>query len=141
MMSGGGGGVSYALYAEQKIKMVASSELLANFPEALVQFLEDAIVFSWLPRDFIDNKNHNEAFVSACTNQGNGGIKYLLSFDGNQFLRVMTSEFALKHAANLVVAFLESNLDFDDCHPLINKCYAGKTYSFCVSLYSLFGSQ
>lgn len=125
-------GVSYAIFSESKVTMVASSELLAKFPEALVQFLESVIVFSWpSQRDLIDNNmKNNGAFISACTNQCGKGLKYLLSVDGSQFIRVMTTDFALEHSADLVVAFLESKLDFDDCHKLPNdKCY-GNTYFF-----------
>lgn len=123
-------GVAYALFAQSKIKMVLSSELLAKFPETLVKFLEDAIVFSWPSQrgHHVDiNNMNNAAYISACTNQGNEGLKYLLSVDGNQFVRVMSTNFALEHAADLLVAFLESKLDFNDCHKLPNeKCY-GKT--------------
>lgn len=135
-------GMVYALkYGTSTIKIVTSAELVTKFAEALVSFLEDQIQFSWPQSESSFNNNNssmlnNQAYISACTNQGQQGLKYLLSRDRTQFLRVMTSKFAVEHAPNLVVEFLESKLDLQDCNPLPNnKVYGIFYFKLAFTLY------
>lgn len=121
-------GFVYALkHGGTQIKMVSSAELVETYPEALVAFLERQIKFKfqqshslWMnDRDFNDR-----AYISACTNQGQNGIKYLFSRNGQQFVRVMPSKLAVENEPHLVVEFLESKLDLADCNKPDNKiCY------------------
>lgn len=120
-------GLVYALkYEGTKIKLVTSAELVAEFPEALVSFLENQIEFNWPERQppFNNNVLNNQAYISACTNQGPQGIKYLFSRNDVQFVRVVRSKFAVERFPAHVVEFLESKLDLNDCHdPPNNKVY------------------
>lgn len=99
--------------------MMASDSLVARFPEALVSFLENQIVFHWPTSQvpFTNNFN-NRAIVTACTNQGPEGMKYLFSRNNIQFHRVLRSKFAVERVPALIVQFLEGKLDLNDCHPL-----------------------
>lgn len=118
--------VEYALmYSNLKIETVESFELVAKFPEAVVAFLERQIHFSWpqtvAPFDSNNTLCNRLAFITACTNQGGNGIKYLLSNRDNQFLRIMPSHIAVEFAPHVVTKYLESNLDLQDCDPLPGK--------------------
>lgn len=111
------GTVIYALKYNSKIKLMSTNDLVIKFPEKLVAYLESQIQFEWPPRDVnaIDGTINNCAVqITACTNQGDGGIRYLFSSDG-QFVRVRRSK---DSDAVAVVKFLESHLNFNECNPL-----------------------
>lgn len=93
-------GLMYALkHAGTKIQLVTSAELVAKFPEALVSFLENQVVFNWPQRQTpFNNVLNNRIYISACTNQGPQGIKYLFSRNNVQFLRVIRSKFAVERS-------------------------------------------
>lgn len=122
--------ILYALKYSNDIKLVPSAELVDKFPEALVSFLESHTQFNWSESpsaDNIETSNTLGTFISACTNQGGQGFKYLLSRVGNEFFRVVPSRTMVKHAADVVVRFLESKLDFNDCDPLATIGTIGKS--------------
>lgn len=125
--------IAYALkyHKNSLVKIMASTELVAKYPEALISFLESKVEFNWPEDDPLNNiLLTNRPYISACTNQGSQGIKYLLSRDGTRFLRVMLSRLAVAHAPNLVVEFLESKLSLDDCNPLPNHKGFGEFFLF-----------
>lgn len=134
--------IMYALmYSTKTIKMVQSDDLVKEFPEKLVSFLENLIAFKWPDRSVVVVNQHdvqNTAFISACTNYGGREIKYLVSRHDNQFLRVASSSVMVKFVPDVVVRFLESKIDFGDCHPLpfdkrFSKFFQNIEYS-CYSL-------
>lgn len=119
-------GIFYALKFEgSKIKTVASADLAMKYPEALISFLEAQVEFSW-PQRSNNNMLSNRIGISACTNQGNQGLKYVLSRDGTHC--IISSKIAVEQAPNLVIGFLESKFDLSDCKPLTNKISYGKFF-------------
>lgn len=103
---------------------MSSNELLTKFPEALIIFLEDQLEFDWPQRDPLKNNLlTNFAEITMCTNQAGEDIKYLLSRNGNLFLRVIPSRLAVVRVPDLIVGFLESKLDFTDSKVPNNKRY------------------
>lgn len=123
------GEIEYALkYSGSNIKAIKSSELMVNFPETMVSFLENQIVFRCPGKNLVlpnnDNVLLNSAYVSACMNQGGQGMKYLLSRRDNQFLHVAPSRVIVEHAPDVVIQFLESKLDFNDCSSHTTTTYS-----------------
>lgn len=120
-------GIDYALHEKSKIKLMASNELLSKYPEALVTFLESQVEFIWPQRDInvvANNVLNNRVYVSACTNQGVlQGLKYLLSQNATQFVRVIPSRLAIEQVPNIVIEFLESKLDLTDCNAPKNTAF------------------
>lgn len=114
-------GMVYALYERSNIKLMTSNELVVKYPEALVCFLEGQVQFNWPQRDALVNSSNNNMlinryYISACSNQGDQGMKYILSRGGAEHLRVMSSQLLVEQAPNLIVEFLESKMDLSDCN-------------------------
>lgn len=94
------------------VQEMTSAELVQKFPEKIISFLEGQVEFCW-PKNKVNNFNPlNIAndFISACTNQGGHGIKYLWSRGATEFVRIVLNQYSPEH----VVAFLESKLDLAD---------------------------
>lgn len=126
----------YALryFVTAKIEAVPSSKLITKFPEVMVSFLENQIEFYWPQSNGIitndSNVSQNGAYISACTNQGQSGIKYLVSRRDEQFLRVVSSRVVVQFAPEVVIRFLESKLDFNDCHAFPPKGFSSEFIFF-----------
>lgn len=129
------GKIKYAVRKNAKIDVVESSDLATQFPESVIGFLEGQVHFSW-PQHSESSRsnqmsNNHVVFISACTNQGGQGLKYLLSRNNEQFVRVANSADMVRVAPHLVVAFLESNLDLLECKaPQKTTVYS--EYSFLI---------
>lgn len=133
------GGIIYALYEESIMKCMTSAELVEKFPESLVAFLESQIEFKWPQHDpMINNNSNNHIYISACTNQGNQGFKYILSRNDTQFFRVMKSRLAVEQLPNMVVEFLESKLDLNECNPLPKTKRYGRFFNFKFQVLFIF---
>lgn len=134
----------YALKHEgTNIKLMTSAELVAKFPESLISFLERQIEWSWPQQQpvFSDLTLHNGNYVSACTNQGVHGIRYLLSRNDKQFVKVMRSNVAAELIPDLVVQFLESKLDLNVTNAPPNNKIFGNFLEFTKFFHSFFNHK
>lgn len=128
-------GIKFAvIYSDHReIKVMTTDEILRKFPEKLIKFLEDEIVFS-LPRrsvHFVNNirlrpiKDNEPLQVIACTNQGDGAMKYLCTLQNN-VETIVSSNDAVKQFPKLIIDFLETKIDFNDCMPSPGSCPNGE---------------
>lgn len=110
-----------------KIEMITSTSLFEKFPEALISFLENQIQFESPQPQLFTNENDDFTYVSGCTDQSGGCVKYLLSRNNVQFFGVIKSHVAAERMPDLVVQYLESKIDVTDCYPQSNNKRYGKS--------------
>lgn len=106
----------------REIEVMDTGEIVRKFPEKLVQYLETKMVFS-PPRRSVHFDNEiglqridEPLEVIACTDHGDGTIKYLCAVQNNT-KTIVSSNDAVHKFPGLIVDFLESKIDINDCMP------------------------